>query len=369
MGAMPPPRRLGRPVAAAVALVLLAGLLGACGDDSPTVQAGDVIRARHDDQFEDGQKSVVAVPVGRLVIRSEEPVDSIAREDTRELDAIDAPAGMTFVPMTWQYNSEAFDDLAEYVETNADPVVDLVADGQSYRLPSPDDQREDGESFYVLVDGSGDDLTLRVEFDGVGQEVDLVTGERERDQATGLYRIDDSRLRSRSCDSNKWFDTEGFAEFTCDIKGPVVLPYAAGRWAEPGHAMVALTITTSLRRYTVQDSPGVGAQYGGVNVAATLRLDGEKPVDKILTRDSECPSPETFACVYSAHVIFEVQMDDDEVPADRLEVKDKFKLKVGPRWGGYDAPSQTKIVAEHTIRLDEDDEKGKGKGDDEDDDA
>ena len=120
-----------------------------------------------DDQFNDGKEVTVVLPTGRLLINAADPVDSAGADQTRERENVDAPAGAVLVPITWQYDTWASDRLDGIFDTDDTPIVNLVSDGQDYRLPPPDSDAVAGESFYVVVDGDGEDRELELEFDGV----------------------------------------------------------------------------------------------------------------------------------------------------------------------------------------------------------
>lgn len=350
-----------RRTAAAAPLVLVAGLLGACGDDKAAPETGDVIPARVADQFENGAKSVITVPVGRLIIRVGEPKDSLETDDTRELSALDAPAGATFVPLMWQYDPGAFDGVFDYVAADADPIVDLHADGQDYRLPSPVHLSDDGESFWVVVDGDATDLSLDVEFDGETQTVDLATGKRTGSSVAGpLYHLSDYRIDKVECPQADYKSKpQGVPDDRCKLGEVIRLPYADGRWAEPGRVFVGLPVTTSLRRYQVTLTTG-GGIYLGTKVRSKLRLAGEKPAMEVpSTKDLEqCPVLMTLECAYGALLVFEV---DDDAELD-LEITQQYKLVIGPEWGDYDEGSRLNAESRIEASLEpKDKDKGKKK--------
>ena len=101
-----------RLAALAAASVLV---LAACGGDDDALTPGDVVPAREDAQFAEGKASFVALPIGRLEVHLGEPVTRLDGDDTRELQAVKAPEGSTFVPITWQYDAATFMDHADYL--------------------------------------------------------------------------------------------------------------------------------------------------------------------------------------------------------------------------------------------------------------
>ena len=121
-----------------------------------------MIKARVDNQFEDGKEAEVTMPTGRLLIHADKPVD--------------APAGAVLVPISWQYDPWDKGRLEGIVATTDTPIIDLASDDEHYRLPPPQLEEEGGESFYVVVDGDAKARSLEVAFDGVTQTVNLAPG-------------------------------------------------------------------------------------------------------------------------------------------------------------------------------------------------
>jgi hypothetical protein len=336
--------RFRRAAAAACLLPVAAGLV-ACGeDDTGSTRPGDVVSAREPDQFEDGERSKVMLPTGKLDIYLEEPTDTLSEDDTRELRAYDAPAGATYVPLTWQYDTSRFDQVADYLGTTAVPSVDLVTEGETYRLPPPKAE-EPTDSYYVLVDGDAEDLALEVEFDGVTQTVDLAAGEVDPGRAEALYDLGNLRPSSEACGSDEWFPTENTTvSYNCGLTGPLLLPYAAGRWAKPGHEWLSVELATVLSAYSDSDGRGNGAHWGAAGVRTQLRLGKQAPVEVLPSEgtDNLCPDKESMECKYAARAIFEVTEDYPE----RLRIEQTYRLRIGPKWGTYNVKGKKKVVAE-----------------------
>lgn len=341
------------PVLLASTLLALAPSLAGCGDDTATVAAGDVIKARQDDQFDAGRRSSVTLPMGELLIRSAEPVDSVAAEDTRSREPVDPPSGMVLVPITWQWDPWSSDRLDGIVATSDTPLVDLVTDGEHYRLPPPDRSAEGGDSFYVVVDGAAEDRRLELEFDGVTQSVDLTDGEVDEGEAAGLYEIDQDALKKSSCDEDlAWFSAPIVsAEFTCGLVGPVLTPYAGGEWAPDGSQWLAVTLSTRIRIYGVTNLIGGGAQYRATQVRVTPEIDGEEPAFVLSTEDGAdvCPDPLTSRCGWSKHLIFEVPDDDGE--QGPLDVKVSYKLRLINAFGGFPAERKIRATAKEELKI------------------
>lgn len=334
-------------------LLLLSPLLASCGDDEDTTKPGDVIRAQVDNQFKKGTEATVVLPTGRLLITAAEPVDSAGSDETRARENVEAPSGAVLVPITWQYDPWASNRLDGVFDTDDTPIIDLVSEGEAYRLPPPDDGSEAGESFYVVVDGDGTDRTLELEFDGVVQSVDLKNGDVEAGGAQGLYDIADKRLKPEPCDdAGKWFDTKlATVEFGCDIVGPVLTPYAGGEWAPDGRLFMVLTLSTELRSYTLTNGLGGAARYAAGTVKVRATLDGSTPVSSVSNDDGTdaCPIPASAVCGWSKHLIFEVPAKDSEQGPLTTEVS--YGLVLGSAFGEFDPPNRQKVDAEEEIKL------------------
>lgn len=315
----------------ACALLGLAPLFAACSDDEEAgaTNVGDVIPANEDDQFEGSRASTVLVPTGELKVWLGKPVDTADRNETRQLEELQAPDGAILVPITWRME-DAFPDAAGFLGETPAAGIDLVTDGESYRLPTPDPASEAGESFYVVADGDGTDVSLEVEFDGVTQTIDLRSREREAGRAEGLYDLDGARLRPEDCESDDWHDER--IVYACELTGPLLLPYANGEWADKGHQWLAVRLQTTMRQWVIADGEGGGALYIGGRTKLDATLDEEKPVASFDGALNDCPVEGNASCMAERLLIFDVEEGD--VPT-KLEVEQEFKLALLNRWGGY----------------------------------
>jgi|GEM_PF-4724334 len=341
-----------RLVISSIALVLLSPLLAACNEESQDPEAGDVIQARVDNQFKEGEEAAVALPTGRLLIHAAEPVDSAAADETRIRETVAAPSGAVLVPITWQYDPWASNRLAGFLATTDTPRVELVTDVETYRLSPPDPQRRESESFYVVVDGEAEERTLEIDFDGVTQTIDLTNGRIDKGEAESLYDIGEDRLRKKPCDDGPWFDSRTVAaEFTCQLVGPVLTPYAGGEWAPAGSTWLALTLETEMRIYGETNRLGGGARYVAKSVKVKAEIDDEKPAFELSTNDASdtCPVTVTATCGWSRHLIFEVPADDGE--QGPLDVRVTYRLDRVTNWSGYDPPRRKKVTAADELKL------------------
>jgi hypothetical protein len=343
--------RSARTLAVSACLALCLPVLAACGDDdsSSDLKVGDIVPARQDNQFSSGKRSMIALPVGRLRIWTEKATDKASSDDTRQLQALSAPEGARLVPITWQY-SDDFAAAQTFVNTDAQPVVDLVTDGDSYRLPTPDTDNESGESFFVVVDGEAKKVSLKVTFDGVAQTVDLRTGKRQAGRAEPLYSLEANRLPAKNCGSDSWVDEPLTAiDYACSVTGPLVLPYADGQWAKEGHVFLAVGLSTELRTWGLANGSGGGALYSGAGARVTATLDDQKPVHTIKDVSKTCPDIHTGACLADAFYVFDV--DADKIP-DNLDVDETYRLQLRNSYGGYHPDQRTVKHVKGTLTLD-----------------
>lgn len=340
-------------VVGACVVAFLLPLLAACGDDTPSgdLSVGDVVPARLGDQFEGGRHATVAVPTGRLEIWADKATDTADRKDTRQLQALDAPDGATLVPITWKFLDD-FPAAQPFVHSDAHPVVDLVTEGSTYRMPTPNERLPEGESFYVVVDGDGSEVSMKVAFDGVSQMVDLRTGKRSSpERAAPLYHLDADKQRPQDCGSSTWDHPDlTLPDYNCDVTTQLLLPYAAGRWAPEGKQYLAIEVKTELRSWSVIDGTGGGAFFVGTSSRLSAELDHE-PADATLEDiNVECPIPASNECDGGRLFIFEV---GDKVPR-RLDIDQHFRVALSSRFGGFRPPDHMRVELKGTVQLDRD---------------
>lgn len=344
--------RLRRPAAAALGLLTLLPALVACGDDGG-ISVGDVVEARQDDQFVGtGTQSVVALPIGRLEVSAGKPTTKLTADDTHQLEAIDAPAGSTFIPITWQYDAGTFGDYADYADTDADPTIDLVADKASYRIPAPETSGRGAESFYVLVSGDGEDASLSVDFDGVTQTVVLATGERDEGRAAALYDLRTPSSTTTSCAAATKFTYEGVGrlpDYDCKVGKPFRLPYAGGAWAKDGQSWYVVTVKTTLRRF---NHASADLKSGGVYVAAgvdtTFKLGKLEPAKVIIDKaNTVCPDGHLGGCSIQYLVVFSA---GKKAPRT-LRFSQVYDMALASVFGEDEQDEELQITNKATIKL------------------
>lgn len=337
---------LRRVAAAAVGLLVVAPVLVACGDTTD-LEIGDRVAAQEDAAFvTDGQQWSLTLPVGRLLVTLGEPTTSLAAEDTRELEAVEAPEGSVFLPISWRLGTGA---VSDYVETDDLPVVDVVSDGANYRVRAPLDASDGVEAFYLLVAGTGEEPRLEVEFDGVTQTLDLLTGERDPGAAEQLYGLRNDKKKPRSCTADAAFGLPVVrpTEFSCTITRARRVPYAGDAWAAPGHDWLVLTVVTSMVRYdALADDFKSGALYVPVSVRTSFTLGDLEPTTVIEGSGSLCP--DVSGCRAEYHLVFDVSAD---APAS-LTAAQTYRLAVGTAWGTGKNKSRLKLPVTVTTAVD-----------------
>lgn len=333
-------------------LLVLMPLLAACGDEEDLPQAGDIIRARLDNQFRKARESSVTLPTGRLIIHSGQPVDRASAEETRTRQVVEAPSGTVLVPISWQYDPWRSDKLDSVFAAEDTPIVELIAGDGSYRLTPPQKESDGAESFYVVVAGDGAGRSLKISFDGVTQTVDLQTGSRDEGVAAGLYDIADEKLKKKACDHKPWFNGPTVvAEFECDFTGPVLTPYAAGRWAPVGKLWLVITVSTNMRIYGETNRLGGGARYVAGSVKVKPRIDRHKPARVLSTEDDTdiCPIVSQSNCGWSKHLVFKVPNDDGQQGPLHLAIS--YRLNLATSWNGFSAENHKKVHAEEKFKI------------------
>jgi hypothetical protein len=252
------------------------------------------------------------------------------------------------VPIAWRYQTSEFDPISSFLASDANPMVDLLVDGQPYRIPPPS-RTSPQRSFYVAVPGSPTRLRLTVEYDGVTQTLELGSGELDPGAAAGLYDLDEFDLTSRACRAGEWFDTTAAAaRYTCEYVGPLLLPYANGSWAPEGQRWLAVQLSTAFTTYSTTDGVD-GAHWTASGATTDLRLGQREPEAVRHTRGSNdiCPDRREGVCYTSLRAFFAI---DDDAP-QRLRVTQEYDLKLHSSWGDYEPDHDRTAVASGTIAL------------------
>ncbi len=233
-----------------------------------------------------GRSTEVRVPWGRLQVTVSEPVD-----ETEEGTAAGRSASLVGV----QVSLGGSEDLLVADRTPeghlSDPTFTLVADEKEYVLDGltgwveDDEIRQVARRQYVALRGVPDQVSLRVGYDGVEQEVDGLTGKLDRDQAESLYAFDPSG-GLQPCGDPLWSpgasDIEGVVT-ACVVTASAQRPYVAGLgWAEEGKRWMVVTVLPG----TPSEFAGPGGTYAVEDSDSTYLLDAQGPVESYALNDA-----------------------------------------------------------------------------------
>lgn len=344
----PLPRRRGA-IALALVPAVAAVLLTACSaEEAPgprTVETGEVVAARQLEVEATGATPYLVVPTGRLEVRAGEPVTQVAGDATRAREAVEAPEGSVLVPVTWRYLTDVLDAAASVFGAPQELGVTLVADGESYPLvpPAEDRSTSDEEEFYVAVAGDGQELELELAYAGVTQTLDLRTGDREPGVARGLYPLQGFEVRTKECPDRDWAPDDaplGQLYYYCTVTNPLVTPFRQGSWAEPGSTFAVVGVTSTLEGYLLPGADGLSsATYAVASSRSTTRLGGERPID--------VETAERGPSTVTDFLTFRVQ---GRVPG-RISVGRRVELVREVRRGGIDAPETLGVEARGDVAL------------------
>lgn len=337
------PRR--RIVAAGLAgLVPLTLALSACGQDpvDSSTEAGEVVYGGLRTELGKIAKSSVLTPAGRLDIEVSELVESLPSAQTAERRERSAPAGGAFLPIRWTFDTDAL-GLGDLFGDRQPINIELVTDQETHALPPPSDTREgEPDIFFTALAETPKTVSLAVEYDGVTQTVNLVSGEREPGVADGLYELTKFRQVTRNCDTSTWRRPErAQSPVACNIGDPLVSPYIDGEWAEEGRAWLAFTLSTNLVGYRLTGPDGATAAYSVASSTDLTRLDGEEP--RTVLNLSE------IGGAASGVYVFDI---DGSIPKDLLVLR-RYVLELGSVVGDVDAPDrqQAKIGGKVPLQL------------------
>jgi hypothetical protein len=122
---------------------------------------------------------------------------------------------------------------------------------------------------------------ISVEYAGVTQTLDLVSGKREPGEAKRLYQLNPTEVSDEPlpCPADGWID-EGpnvRATFTCTRYGTMVLPFVNGEWAPKDSSYVVIGLTSSLSSFLEFNVDGGAASYTVASNKDKSELDGKSP--------------------------------------------------------------------------------------------
>ncbi len=286
--------------------LVLAAVLAVAGCDSPvtgkdaapvgTVVEGGTAR---------GIAVTVATPDGRFEFSVGEPTADLPAYDEKYDHAAD---GASFVGVSWSWDFAAFLPVMRTPgQPEVAPSVSLVADGTAYSIDEvvvPDEEDiaygESAVDFFgtawVVVDGEPDDvddLALRVEYDGLTQEVPVEFPSRastDRGVARPLYVATDDLVRARgTCGAPAYGDNGDRARRRAvpGHRDRRALP-AVGRLGRPTGTQAWLVVEVSAYPGSVARWRGDRQSYEVEDAQALdLTLDGQPPVALVVDDPAE----------------------------------------------------------------------------------
>jgi hypothetical protein len=215
----------------AVLVLALAPLAGACGGDDPEV--GEVVRGR---EPVTGTTTSVALPSGALDVVVGAPRDSLAAEDTNDLEEQPEFDGSSWLPVSWSFDPFGGPWGGALAVDPQEAEVALTVDGRSYAVGAPYQVAGPGtvdapyDDLYVLVPGEPDpeDVGVEVTYDG--------------HPVAGLDELGAERPPGVPCPAGA-FETSEPAELDCEISLVGRTPYYPGvGWADDGELLTVVGV-------------------------------------------------------------------------------------------------------------------------------
>jgi hypothetical protein len=289
--------------------LLLGAGLTACGDQSSTTSAGDVV-VGHPSGVVTGDSSFVLLPTGRIDLTVGDPTEKLTEEQVGEVHR--APDGGSFLPVSWTHDpfGESGVPVGVLGAEPQDAQVTLVAGetradlGSPYRVVGDTGTADTGVStMYVAVDrapGDAGDVSFEVTYDGLTQTVSPATGERDAGVAAPLY--DEPTIGVEAPCASEGFSTPQVQpDVSCVVNAPQRTPYLPGHgWVEEGRTFVLVSAF-----FTVDGVRERGTASDVGDVTPRLTLDGADP----LPPDGAYGAPELSPGAASGTWAFEVPDD------------------------------------------------------------
>lgn len=346
----PQRRRLIVLVAAVTAVAAVATTTVIWFDRHDRVQAGTTYPALS----VDGRSSTVLIPLGKMNLTVSQPMATVPGQDRRP------PRGGSFVGVAWKTDPFSLPQEARLPLTNvaSQPRLALVAGGRSYPLPSMRAGLIRGASgpvvtgdggAFVAVDGPVDQMSVRVEYDGATQSVDVRSGKRDPGPAANLYTLKPAQPSEQKCPEQRPASGDEISGWVlqCSVSTASAVPYVAGLgWARPGEQWVVLNVTSALTgELAWKPFPGSGRSvtYDVDGPRSTFRLDGVLAtsalpgMDATAYRDSRGSGTLIFANVIGAPL--------------SLRITQTYAGKVDETNGLTGFPQRPTVTLERTVPL------------------
>ena len=229
---------------------LLAGTLAGCGGGSATkpVQVGTVLGGRA--KVLDGRKVAVKLPIGTVDFQVTGPTRTLGKGQTDEFKELSGGDDVRFVGVSWTYDRFDYPDATQLTLQRRvhDVRVWLVADDHRYQIDGLEYLRTGiGDGAWIAVPARTERLRLAVEYDGLTQLLDPVTGRLDTDDAESqraapLYQ-DLPVAAEQKCPKVVKQQQGVDYNYGCTVHSAVVTPYADGvGWAPDGQEWVAVDL-------------------------------------------------------------------------------------------------------------------------------
>ncbi len=246
----------------AIAVLLAAAGLTACGSQGAGAAGGDVVEGHLSDKVT-GESTYVLLPTGRIDLTVGKPVDEVTADQAGDGEQHRPPDGGAFVPVTWKHDPFAAGAVpvnvmgadpqeADVVLVSGDTKADL---GAPYQLAGDQGTTDTGVgTMYVAVDGDGKTATFEIGYDGLTQTVDPATGDRDAGAAAPLY--DEATVGVEApCTKEGFASGDVTPDVSCLVNAPQRTPYLPGHgWAEDGHVWLLVGVDISLRSVEVANT-------------------------------------------------------------------------------------------------------------------
>jgi hypothetical protein len=339
---MSPMALSGRCLLAALSALGLLLSLAACSEEqpeSPDTKVGDQIEGRVAD-LDPGKSTDVLTPAGRLTVSFADAVTRLEKDEATDLTARSAPDGGSFVPVVWSFqDDDIYGEITRLFGDRQPMEVELVTGGESYTL-TPPDAGPGKKAEYVAVEGSGDDVTLEVTYNGLTQTLDAETGKLDKGVAKGLYDLPKTKIKIKDCPIKGWFTKPGvFPQYECRYTTAVPSPYVADTWVEKGHTWLSVTVATNLALFATGELNGALASYRVVDNTELSTIGGEKSLGTLNSKVN--------AGVASGTLVFDIL---GKLPK-KMHLLREYTLTLNGVVGKIDAPEKRKVKIGGDIKL------------------
>jgi hypothetical protein len=278
-------------VLAGLGALALVGGVSACGSQTGTAAGGSAGKVVEAAGQSSGTAATVVVPTGALALSIGAPRDSVPADDTADDTALKATSGMTWVPVSWDFDLGQMPWSGQLVGDDPLPTsISLVADGQDYAVGSPYHVsgvrlgEDPDNAFYVQVPtGAAQDLQVRVTYDGGTQTVaadGTVSG-----SGAALADLGTALPGSVPCGDQGWTTTPADVDATldCSVDWAGATPYFPGvGWAPEGQQLWVANVSEARLTKATQG----GETYDVSTIADHSTIGGATPAEPLVQQDA-----------------------------------------------------------------------------------